>query len=99
MRTAKTLIGWADAQADLSLRWAYSHFVGFVVRRLMCLYFSLFVVFRQLSPSQGFWGTGEQGQFFQGNKDLKMRGTGEHRQFWGTENIDHHDFVLGEQGN
>ena len=25
---------WADAQADLSLRWAYSHFVGFVVRRL-----------------------------------------------------------------
>ena len=25
---------WADAQADLSLRWAYSHFVGFVMRRL-----------------------------------------------------------------
>ena len=25
---------WADAQADLSLRWAHSHFVGFVVRRL-----------------------------------------------------------------
>ena len=23
---------WADAQADLSLRWAYSHFVGFVMR-------------------------------------------------------------------
>ena len=25
---------WADAQADLSLRWAHSHFVGFVTRRL-----------------------------------------------------------------
>ena len=27
---------WADAQADLSLRWAHSHFVGFVIRRLKC---------------------------------------------------------------
>ena len=26
---------WADAQANLSLRWAHSHFVGFVMRRLM----------------------------------------------------------------
>ena len=26
---------WADAQADLSLRWAHSHFVGFVMRRLI----------------------------------------------------------------
>ena len=25
---------WADAQADLSLRWAHSHFVGFVLSRL-----------------------------------------------------------------
>ena len=25
---------WADAQADLSLRWAHSHFVGSVMRRL-----------------------------------------------------------------
>ena len=25
---------WADAQADLSLLWAHSHFVGFVMRRL-----------------------------------------------------------------
>ena len=25
---------WADAQADLSLHWAQSHFVGFVMRRL-----------------------------------------------------------------
>ena len=27
---------WADAQADLSLRWVYSHFLGFVVSRLIC---------------------------------------------------------------
>ena len=26
---------WADAQADLSLRWVHSHFVGFVTRRLI----------------------------------------------------------------
>ena len=26
---------WADAQADLSLRWAHRHFVGFVMRRLI----------------------------------------------------------------
>ena len=26
---------WADAQADLRLRWAHSHFVGFVMRRLI----------------------------------------------------------------
>ena len=26
---------WEDAQADLSLRWAHCHFVGFVVRRLV----------------------------------------------------------------
>ena len=25
----------ADAQADLSLRWAYTHFVGFVMSRLI----------------------------------------------------------------
>ena len=27
---------WADAQADLSLRWAHTHFVGFVVSQLIC---------------------------------------------------------------
>ena len=32
---------WADAQADLNLRWVYSHFVGFVMRRLIC---SVFIV-------------------------------------------------------
>ena len=36
MQTAKTLIRlghWADAQADLNLRWAHSDFVGFVMSR------------------------------------------------------------------
>ena len=28
---------WADAQADLSLRWAHTHFVGFVMSWLICL--------------------------------------------------------------
>ena len=28
---------WVDAQADLSLRWAHTHFVGFVTRRLNCI--------------------------------------------------------------
>ena len=28
---------WADAQADLSLRWAHSHCVGFVMSRLKCV--------------------------------------------------------------
>ena len=28
---------WADAQADLSLRWAHSHFVRFVMRRLISI--------------------------------------------------------------
>ena len=27
---------WADAQADLSLRWAHSHLAGFVMRQLIC---------------------------------------------------------------
>ena len=34
MWTAKSLIRLANAQADLSLRWAHSHFVGFETRRL-----------------------------------------------------------------
>ena len=29
---------WANAQADLSLRWTHSHFVGFVMRRLKLLW-------------------------------------------------------------
>ena len=29
---------WADAQADLSLHWAHTHFVGFVMSRLIFSY-------------------------------------------------------------
>ena len=29
---------WADAQADLSLRWAHSHIVGFVMRPLIFIF-------------------------------------------------------------
>ena len=34
MRTAKTLIRLGGSQVDLRLRWAHSHFVGFVMLRL-----------------------------------------------------------------
>ena len=36
---------WADAQADLNLRWAHTHFVGFVMSRLICKKHSLFDLF------------------------------------------------------
>ena len=36
---------WANAQADLSLRWAHSHFVGFVMSRLI-LFFRLYTHLR-----------------------------------------------------
>ena len=36
---------WADAQADLSLRWAHSHFVGFVMSRLTLGKINLAIVF------------------------------------------------------
>ena len=39
--TAKTLSDWADAQADPSLPWVHSHFVGFVMSRLICSYANL----------------------------------------------------------
>ena len=40
MRTAKTLIRLGGCQADLSLRWAHTHFVGSDMRRLRCHAFS-----------------------------------------------------------
>ena len=33
----RLLSDWADAQADLSLRWAHTHFAGFVMSRLKCV--------------------------------------------------------------
>ena len=35
---------WTDAQADLSLRWTHSHFVGFVMSRLQWLSFLLSII-------------------------------------------------------
>ena len=35
----------------------------------------------------------------QGNKSLKLKGTGEQRQFWGTGNVENQDFDFGKQGN
>ena len=41
-----------------------------------------------LRPSQGFWGTGKREIISggQGNKCQILRGTGEQKQYWGTEN-------------
>ena len=41
---------WADAQADLSLRWAHSHFVGFVMRRL--IYWTIYMNKNALAEPQ-----------------------------------------------
>ena len=46
---------WADAQADLSLRWAQGHFVGFVMPRLISgnkqtLYISLWTQEKPRNP-------------------------------------------------
>ena len=50
-----------------------------------------------MRPSQGYGGTGKYGHLFQGNKSLKLKGTGEQRQFWGIENIENQDFDFWEQ--
>ena len=44
---------WTDAQADLSFRWAHSHFVGFVMSRLIWVSLSvMFVTFaKELSET------------------------------------------------
>ena len=61
----------------------------------------LTVLAHLLRPSQGFWGTGEYGNSFQGKKgtkSLKLKETRKQRQFWGTGNIENEDFDFGEQG-
>ena len=47
-------------------------------------------------PSRGFGEQGNKG-IFSGEQRPKIRGTGEHMQFWGTGNIENQDFVFGEQ--
>ena len=53
---------WADAQADLSLRWAHTHFVGFVMSWLIsiCLLYHFFLLFFLL----GFYGPSQLFNFF-----------------------------------
>ena len=41
----RLLSDWADAQADLSLRWAHSHFVSFVMSWHLLFCFPLFKLF------------------------------------------------------
>ena len=48
MWTAKTLIRLGRCQADLSLRWAHTHFVGFVMRRLIYFFRSESVDLRMM---------------------------------------------------
>ena len=48
-----------------------------------------------LSIDKGFWGTGEQGLLFQGNRGTKAK-------YWGTGNIENQIFDIwgtGEQAN
>ena len=59
----------------------------------------IFLIIEALPGLLGNRGTRAIFSGEQGNKGLKMRGTGKHRQFWGTGNIENQDFVLGEQGN
>ena len=54
-----------------------------------------------MRPSQWFWGNMRIKPFIsgeQGNKSLKLKGTGEQRQLWGTGNIENEDFDFGEKG-
>ena len=37
---SEDLSDWVDAQDDLSLRWAHTHFVGFFMSWLTCFFFS-----------------------------------------------------------
>ena len=37
-------LDWADAQSELSLRWAHNHIVGFFMRRLICMYAATFLL-------------------------------------------------------
>ena len=47
-----------------------------------------------------FWGTGIRPfiSWEQGNESLKLKGTGEQRQFLGTANRENQDLILGNKG-
>ena len=46
---------WADAQADLSLCWARTHFVGFVMRWLLCCGLSFYISCWFSKCTYGIW--------------------------------------------
>ena len=48
-----------------------------------------------MRPSREFWGTGEKGHLFKGNKG---QFGGEQRQYWGTGNIRKQVFDFGGAG-
>ena len=55
LSASKDWSDWVDAQADLSLRWAHSHFAGFVVRRLKYLpYLFLWVFTKKIDVNKMF---------------------------------------------
>ena len=54
----RLLSDWADAQADLSLRRAHTHFVGFVMSRLTCIFWFDFC-FTTLQHILGHFGRGQ----------------------------------------
>ena len=55
---------WADAQADLSLRWVHSHFVGFVIR---------WFIYVRLQESLMFVRCHEAILFHPGEKELLLQ--------------------------
>ena len=55
---------WADAQADLSLCWAHSHFVGFVMRRLKFSLFEKSILISQINESQHYFKSFKISHFY-----------------------------------
>ena len=47
---------WVDAQADLSLRWAHTHFVGFVMSWLIWFSAPKCLIFAKFLPQEQFVG-------------------------------------------
>ena len=66
---------WADAQADLSLRWAHSHFVGFVMRRLILWARILKLWILQVYVQGGHWSRKSQRNL------IFLQGQGKVREF------------------
>ena len=56
-------------------------------------------VMRKLRPSQGFWGTGEQGHLFQGNRGTKAKFLGNKDNIGEQGTLKIKFSIFGEQGN